>query len=101
MQQERLYIITRSDLPIGDQAVQACHVVEKWKYVNRDTAPVHTMALLVVDDMPKLVGLQCKLMVRFVDYEIFEEPDLNDEPTAIACLTNKHQLFKGLKKLGE
>lgn len=99
--QEKLYVITLSDLPVGDQATQACHAVEAWKHRHPNNDQVHTMAVLVVPNSKFLEFVRCKLLYNYIDHAIFQEPDLENRITAIACLTDRYNIFKGLKKLGE
>lgn len=98
---KKLYLITRSDLPIGDQAAQIAHAVEEWNNKVPDCTWTHTMVLLVVDNELKLSLLKLKASVNGAEVIGWEEPDMGHHLTSIACLTNKYSLFKGLKKLGE
>jgi len=107
---KKLYVVTRSDLPIGDQATQSGHAIAQYFVDHKMKDDVwgsdddmwlnETLVILTIDDRERLKMLVAKLLSRDIPVYSFEEPDLNDELTAIACYTDGNY-FDGLKKLGE
>jgi hypothetical protein len=98
----KLYVITRSDLELPYQGVQAGHAVSRWSRVNPDHLwwDNETMAYLVVDDESHLKRWCEKLKVRGYDFIEFHEPDIGNQLTAIACYSDD-KIFRGLKKMRE
>lgn len=96
----KLYLITRADLPPGQQAVQAAHALAEFgiRYpgtFSRWHAESNTLVMLTVEDKDKLVKLWSKANMLaeraarrdffvFPVGAMFQEPDRNNEPTAIA-----------------
>jgi hypothetical protein len=84
---KKLYVVTRSDLPSGDQAVQAGHAVAEY-IINRKgnfNWNNETLIYLVVDDLEKMELLMRKLRAKFIQYFVWCEPDLQNQMTAFAC----------------
>ena len=86
---DKLYLVTRRDLPPGSRATQMAHALRE--YVEHcpesDRAWYETSKTLVcleVADEPSLRELIDKALVRDVPVAVFEEPDLGDALTAIA-----------------
>jgi hypothetical protein len=95
-------VITRSDLPLTDQAVQAGHAVATWVYRWYHTSlwRNETLVYLVVTDLAKLELLKRKMEALFQNFSAsWLEPDLNNELTAIVCYTDI-SIFDNLKMLG-
>ena len=85
---DKLYIITRRDLPPGQQAVQSCHALRQFVEEHPDLEQSwyresNHLALLSVRNEAKLE----RLKLRAIDLEYkcseFREPDRNHELTAI------------------
>ncbi len=87
----KLYVIVRNDLNPGLQAAQACHALRlfvdehkleenKWfRYSNN-------IVLLQVQTKEELIALAYKAVTDDIPCSTFKEPDVDDEPTAIALL---------------
>jgi len=87
----KLYIIVRSDLNPGLQAAQACHAlrlfVEEHKLEeNRWFRYSNNIVLLQVPTKEELIALAYKVVNEDIPVSMFKEPDVDDEPTAIALL---------------
>lgn len=102
----KLYVVTRTDLPIGAQAAQAAHAAIE--AARADTAHVrawhsqsNTIVLLVADSHAKLERLAAAADVRGCEMHVFREPDLGDQLTAIALLGDRaERVCAGLRLLG-
>ena len=83
---EKLFVVTRADLPAGDQAVQSCHVVLAFGAAHGEAErwAVAAIALLAVDDEDALVRLADRASQRGVRVASFREPDLGWALTAVA-----------------
>lgn len=90
----KLFILVRNDIPLPNQCVQACHVTERWTYLNEthDNSSggegYGTTVVLSVPDAIILSQWMRKMLQKSIDYEMFREPNLGNEVTAIACLTD-------------
>jgi peptidyl-tRNA hydrolase len=85
----KLHIITRRDLPAGQQAVQAIHVMREFVREHPDTdrewyQKSNTLAFLSVEDEKALTCLLSSAQLRRIAASGFREPDRDDELTAIA-----------------
>jgi peptidyl-tRNA hydrolase len=85
----KLYIVVRGDLSPGLRAAQACHAqrlfVEEHPEVDRDWYEnSNTIVILEVRDIDELMDLAFDLDARNIRFSQFDEPDLQNEPTAIA-----------------
>lgn len=89
----------RTDLSIGQQAVQAGHALSSWTLKYPDTWNNEYLLYLGVKNREELEMWIEKLISREEKFEIFHEPDLNNEPTAIS-LVSDGKLFKRLKLIG-
>lgn len=104
---DKLRLIVRRDLAVGLQAAQAVHVHDEFREEHTAAArkwreDSNTVALLTVPDLPALLKLQNKARMRGVRHSIFREPDLNDEPTALALEPGEdaRRITSGLPLLG-
>lgn len=98
---EKLYLVTRLDLPLEQQAVQACHamtefLVEHNKRALQWHSESNTLALLVVPDEQNLLRLASKASRRGVRFSLFREPDRENELTAIAFEPKARSLLSDL-----
>lgn len=97
----KLYLVTRSDLPPGQQAVQACHAMRAFvaEHPQLDqlwyTSSNH-LAFLSVQDEAGLHDLINRAERRGVRFSLFREPDRDDELTAIALEPAARRLCQGL-----
>jgi len=86
---DKLYLIVRSDLPLGAQAVQAAHAmrgfVAEHPEVEREWfEQSNYLALLESPDEPSLTRLAEDATRRGFRVSLFREPDRDNEVTAIA-----------------
>lgn len=98
---KRLYLVVRSDLPAGQQAVQACHVLREFIEHYPDTdrewfEESNTLVLLNAPDEVALTKLFDKARHRGVQAVTFREPDLDDSVTSIALAPAGHRLCRRL-----
>lgn len=85
---ERLYVVTREDLPPGQQAVQSIHAVVAWTSTWPDLSRAwelgsNTLALLSVPDEHDLYRLLSRARRKGLRHVEFREPDRGFEITAI------------------
>lgn len=85
----KLRLITRSDLPLGQQAVQAAHALREWSAQHPEEdqhwyKTSNTLAMLVVRDEDSLDDLLERTVQYGLPVAAFYEPDRGDELTAIA-----------------
>lgn len=86
---EKLYVVVRRDLEDGPQAVQSGHaavnfVMEHPEIGARWFRESNTLAYLSVPDERSLLNLIRKAKDRGVRLTIFQEPDMDNQTTAIA-----------------
>jgi peptidyl-tRNA hydrolase len=98
---EKLYLVTRLDLPIEQQAVQSCHamtefIVEHNERASQWHSSSNTLAFLVVKDEQDLIRLASKANRRGVRFSSFREPDRENELTAIAFEPRARSLLSNL-----
>lgn len=86
---KKLYVITRNDLPISQQATQSIHAavdlvfkhhieLKNWHDLS------NTIVLLSVANEKQLIKLSKKLKTSKIKHTIFTEPDIGDQITALA-----------------
>jgi len=93
----KLYVLIRSDLNKVYSLVQAGHGVAGWLLSNPDSCWMNNTLIYVnVKDEDDLIKWSYKLSDYKLNYVEFREPDINNELTVIACLTNT-KIFKNLK----
>lgn len=100
---EKLYLVTRSDLPPGQQAVQAAHSLREWSARHPEIdrqwyEESNTLALLVVEDEQALGRLLQRAGAHGIPYAEFHEPDRGNEMTAVALAPGEasRRLCRGL-----
>lgn len=86
---DRLYLVTRRDLPAGAQAAQLCHALRQFTEEHPATdrewfTTSNTIVLLAVADERELAALRDRAIDRDLRSAAFREPDLADALTAIA-----------------
>lgn len=98
---DKLYIVTRSDISPGYQAVQSCHALrlfteehpmidEQW-YKNSNY-----IALLSVNDEKSLLSLVQKATNMGYCVSVYREPDVDDAITAIAIEPASKKLLRNI-----
>ena len=103
---EYLYVITRRDLSLSSQAVQAGHAAFQAASELRFNTHPH-FVYLTVKNLSRLSMVTENLLNQNLKTTIWREPDLNNEITAVAIgpvvskedrkLFKKFQLMKGDK----
>ena len=97
----KLYLVVRSDLSPGQQAIQACHALREFSEHHPVAdqswyAKSKTLVMLSVPDEDRLVSLQADAKGLEVSCAGFREPDLDDTLTAIALGPDARRLCRGL-----
>ena len=97
---KKLYILTRRDLKPSYQAVQAGHAVAEWilRHQGQSEWDNGTLVYLGIDDEQELQRWTEKLDCKDMQWTGFTEPDIGDQMTAIACLSDG-KIFSNLKLL--
>lgn len=75
----KLYVIARRDLDVGLRTAQVGHALIEW--TCQHGRPPDNLVVLSVDDEVELLAVERQLRGRVV---CFEEPDLDNEVTAVA-----------------
>lgn len=95
----KLYVLVRRDLTTSQRAVQAGHVVAQYLLDCPNTSWSNgTLIYLGIKNEHQLNTWEYKLKDLNINYSKFNEPDINNQITAIATLGND-KLFKNLRLL--
>lgn len=81
-----MYVVTRSDLPLEQQVVQATHAAieaARFGLVSRDSQHPH-LVLCSIPNEGSLQRLADKLSFKGIPFKLFYEPDRDNELTALA-----------------
>jgi len=97
----KLYLVTRSDLPAGQQAVQAAHALREFSAQHPEVdrhwyETSNHLAILVVPNEEALFRLVERAEVQGLKVSVFKEPDRDHETTAIALEPEAKRLCKNL-----
>lgn len=86
MPADKLYIVTRANLPPGAQVAQACHAALAFSAEHGEHSrwASATLAVLAADSETTLEGLCENASRRGLRLSTFREPDMADALTAIA-----------------
>lgn len=89
-----LYLVVRGDLPPGRQVAQACHAARQFMEDHPLTErqwfeTSNTLAVLSVPDLGALLAFWGRTEMLGLRSSLFREPDLGDEPTALALEPGK------------
>lgn len=97
---KKLYVLIRKDLSQSYQAVQAGHAVAEWllRHQGQNEWDNGTLVYLGVDNEETLKHWTFKLDVKGIEWTGFTEPDIGNQITAIACLSDG-KVFSNLKLL--
>jgi hypothetical protein len=97
---KKLYVLIRKDLSASQQAVQAGHAVAEYLLngFNEAAWDNGTLVYLGVKNLMHLNKWMIKLDDRDIKYAVFREPDIGDQPTALAT-TEGSDLFRKLNLL--
>ena len=95
----KLYLVTRADLTVGQQAVQAAHAAVEYARLFRKFAMLEhpTIVMVVVRDEEYLRELAVDVFARTDQIAEFHEPDLGGALTAFA--TSGEQAARVLRGL--
>lgn len=101
----KLYVLIRADLSQAQQGIQAGHAVAEWMRLQRvqNYAILWKNEILVylsVKDINCLAEWFAQIMEvdkkAFNNLAAFYEPDMDNQPTTIACYTDNKNLFSKL-----
>lgn len=97
----KLYLVTRADLPPGDQAVQAAHAMREYaaQHPEQDRewyTTSNTLAFLATKDEASLTRLLEKARDRGYTAAPFYEPDLGHALTAVAFGPDARRIVQSL-----
>lgn len=86
---EKVFLVTRADLPPGQQAVQAAHALQELNVQHGELvrgwyARSNTLAFLAAKDEEALKRLHVEAQAKGLVSVQFCEPDRNKEVTALA-----------------
>lgn len=93
---DKIYIVTRRDLTLAQQAVQSAHVVAVYASEYGGDFRRRTFVVVTVSDERELKELSAKAKVLDRRCEEFYEPDLNDSLTAICLNEDSRRLCRKL-----
>ena len=99
----KLYVLVRKDLgSMAYSAVQAGHAVAEYllRYGQLNEWQNGTLVYLGINNEEELTFWGEKLTWKGIGWVGFREPDIGNQLTAIACLSDG-QVFSKLKLLGE
>ena len=78
-----VYVFVRQDLSFPQQVVQSSHAsIEASKFLSQEQHP--HIVLIGVSDEEALIQVICRLESANIKFAAFQEPDRNNEYTAIA-----------------
>ncbi len=96
---KKLYVLVRRDLSPSQQAVQAGHAVAEFLLNGfNSTWDNGTLIYLGVKNLLQLEKWMYKLKENNISYVSFYEPDIGNQPTALAT-DQGSELMKGLNLL--
>lgn len=98
---DKLFVLTRKDLSKSQQAVQAGHALAEYliQHGADTTWNNGTLIYLSVKDKSELKSWKDRLKVNDIKFSVFIEPDINNEPTSIACVSSDCNMFSELRLL--
>lgn len=85
---QKLYVITRRDLSLGQQAVQSAHAAIEFQHEHSEIAKEWNtnskyLVFLCVENEQNLQILLSKIQFKDLKYSLFFEPDIGNQLTAI------------------
>jgi|WetSurMetagenome_2_1015567.scaffolds.fasta_scaffold584222_2 hypothetical protein len=87
----KLFVLIRKDLSPSQQAVQAGHVVAEYLLHSQPSWKNEILVYLGVKNLSQLEKYKYLFSQEGIKFVEFREPDLNNEPTAIATdIENKY-----------
>lgn len=80
-----IYVLVRNDLTPRQQTVQACHAsIESSRHYLRPTDEHPSIIICSVKNEQKLLSCAKELQDKGIAHEIFYEPDIGSQATALA-----------------
>ena len=95
----KMYVIARAQLNTVYQCVQGGHALAEFTLNNTDLALEWDNQYLIYLNTYDLDGIMRRLKDNSISFSSFEEPDMGNCITAIACYCDG-SLFKDLKLIG-
>ena len=98
---KKMYVLVRKDLPKSYQAVQGGHALAEYLIHFPQVSNIWkngTLIYLGVKDEQMIIKWMHKLERNNVIYKPFKEPDLGNQFTALACISDG-RVFKRLSLL--
>lgn len=96
---KRMYVIVREDLTKSQKTVQCIHAVSelliKGRYNGWNNGKVVCLKVRNEFELNLIIN---KLILDRIEFETFEEPDLNHSKTSIALIT-ENKMFEDLELL--
>ncbi len=97
----KLFLVTRADLLPGQQAIQSAHALREFseQHPEIDREWYRTSNTLIMKAVPNEEALQALMVLaqkKGFHIAPFQEPDLNNELTAIAFEPRAKSLMQGL-----
>ena len=85
----RLYLVVRGDLKPGYRVPQLCHAQRLFAEEHSEIESEwyresNTVVCLQVDGVEDIMRLSADAVIAGIAHSVFREPDLSDEPTAVA-----------------
>ena len=85
----KLRVVTRRDLKIGSQALQASHASIDFQYQHPEIArewqtKSNYLVFITVSDEAELIKMVTKATLTGIKHTIFREPDMGNQITAVA-----------------
>ena len=99
MEDKRLYVLVRRDLPMSQQVVQSGHAIAEWLLKGPKTKWDNgTLIILGVSSQRQLKSWKHYLEMNDIPHKEFREPDIGDQPTALATV-HTGEIFRRLSLL--
>jgi len=98
---DKLFIVTRADLPPGARAAQLAHAALAFAFEHPEIAGAwhrgsNNIVLLEATDERALIELWKRAWDAGIPYSAFTEPDFGDAMTAVAIGPSGHRLVSSL-----
>lgn len=99
MDEIKMYVLVRRDLPMSQQVVQSGHAVAEFLLRGPKTEWTNgTLIVLGVSGKRQLESWMKRLDAQDVEFRVFCEPDIGNQPTALAAV-HTGEIFASLKLL--
>jgi hypothetical protein len=92
-----MYLFVRDDITPSQQIVQTCHAVDAIN-VRHNSGDINHMVLCHANHDAHLMSIAEYLDGKGIDYEMFQEPDLDNQYTAIATRPLRGQEREPMRK---